>query len=357
MRQDGTVPHEPTGIELSRDYYRDVVGPLLTSTFPGLPHAAGRFGTGSDVLGLDDATSRDHDWGLRLTLFVPAGSVEAVDAELGRALPESFSGLPTRFAFTGQTERRHHVDVGTLEDFLHDRLGVDPRAGMTTADWLSLTGQAVLEVTAGPVFADVTGEVATVRRLLQWYPDDVWRLVLACDWSRLEQELPSMSRAAEAGDDLGSRVILGRLVNIAMHLAFLLERRWPPYAKWFGTLFSRLPCANDVGDALTAAQLASDWRQRQDELSRALQRLLAVQNDLGLTDVRDATVPFWDRPFVHPDPLIVRQLLGGIADPARRALPVGLGSVEQRTDNVALLTDAAARHALVGVHLPKGPRP
>ncbi|GAB3397847.1 DUF4037 domain-containing protein [Humibacter soli] len=342
------MPHEPTGIELSRDYYRDVVGPLLTSTFPGLPHTAGRFGTGSDVLGLDDATSRDHDWGLRLTLFVPAESVEAVDARLERALPDSFSGLPTRFAFTGQTEQRHHVDVGTLEDFLHDRLGFDPRAGMTPADWLSLTGQAVLEVTAGPVFADVTGELATVRRLLQWYPDDVSRLVLACDWSRLEQELPLMSRAAAAGDDLGSRVILSRLVSIAMHLAFLLEQRWPPYAKWFGTLFSGLSCANGVGDTLDSAMLATDWRQRQGELSRALQRLLVVQNDLGLTDVHEATIPFWDRPFVHPDPRIVEQLLDGIADPAICELPVGLGSVEQRTDNVALLTDATARRALIG---------
>jgi len=348
MRKDGTVPHEPTGIEISRDYYRDVVGPLLTSTFPGLPHSAGRFGSGSDVLGLDDATSRDHDWGLRLSLFVPAETVEAVDARLERALPESFNGLATRFAFTGQAERRHHVDVGTLQDFLYDRLGFDPRAGMTAPDWLSLTGQAVLEVTAGPVFADVTGEVATVRRLLQWYPDDVWRLVVACDWSRLEQELPLMSRAAAAGDDLGSRVILGRLVNIAMHLAFLLERSWPPYAKWFGTLFERLACADDVGDPLTAAVLATDWRRRQDELSRALQNLLAMQNDLGLTDVREATIPFWDRPFVHPDPRIVEQLLEGIADPSIRALPVGLGGVEQRTDNVALLMDPAARRALVG---------
>jgi hypothetical protein len=41
--------------------------------------------------------------------------------------------------------------------FLIERLGFDPREPMTTPHWLSLSGQAVLEVTAGPVFVDEVG--------------------------------------------------------------------------------------------------------------------------------------------------------------------------------------------------------
>ena len=361
VREDGSVLTEPSGQELAAAYYADVVKPLLASAFPRLPHAAGRLGSGSDVLGLDDATSRDHDWGLRLTLFVPPSTEATVDAELRRSLPDTFRGLPTRFAFTGQTDRRHHVDVSTLSDFLHERLGADPREGMTASDWLSLTGQAVLEVVAGPIFADDDGEVREARRALQWYPAEVWRYVLASDWSRLGEELPLMGRAADAGDELGSRVIAARLVHIAMHLAFLLDRRWAPYSKWFGTLFGRLPLAAEVADALVETLDASSWPQRQAALCRALQSLLEAQNALGLGAmdadaegtrsggaVTEATVAFWDRPYRHPDPRIVADLMDAVTDPQLRSLAVGAGSVEQRTDNVAVLVDASARRALIG---------
>src|SRR6516162_9588596 len=58
------------GGELARGFHADVVGPLLARAMPGLRYAAGRLGSGSDVLGFDDAMSRDHDWGCRLTLLV-----------------------------------------------------------------------------------------------------------------------------------------------------------------------------------------------------------------------------------------------------------------------------------------------
>ncbi|GAB3610289.1 DUF4037 domain-containing protein [Humibacter ginsengiterrae] len=338
---------DSSGIRLSRAYYTELVRPLLRERFPGMPHSAGRLGAGSDVLGLDDAMSRDHDWGLRLTLFVPADAVLAVDAELERALPTSFAGLPTRFAFSGTAEARHRIDVSTLGSFLDARLGFDPRDGIGADDWLSLTGQAVLEVVAGPVFADDTGDLGRVRRAIAWYPDDLWRYVLACDWARLEQELPLMSRAGDVGDDRGSRIVCARLAHVAMHLAFLLERRWPPYAKWFGTMFGRLECAAEVGASLDRSLLAEDWGDRQAAIAAALRTLLELQNALGLTSASDATESFWDRPYLHLHPDIVVELLSGIRDSAVAALPLGRGSAEQRTDNVDLLMDPRARRRIV----------
>ena len=324
------IDDSSSGIALARAYWEHVVAPLIASRFPGLPYSAGRLGTGSDVLGLDDNTSRDHDWGLRLQVLV------ADEAE-------SFDGLPPRFPFTGETERRHHVDVSSLPRFLHSRLGFDPRDGVSLPEWLSLSGQSVLEVVAGPVFVDTGGGLDRARRALDWYPEDVWRYVLACDWIRLAQELPLMGRAAELGDEAGSRVIAARLSHVTMHLAFLLERRWPPYSKWFGTLFSTLPEAARLRPSIDAVLAAADPGTRQRALAAVAQQLLDRQNALGMTEVERATVPFWDRPFLHPDPAIVAQLLAPIVDPEVRALPRGRGSIEQLTDNVDVLTDPQAR--------------
>ncbi len=213
------------GRELSRFYYEHVVGPLITSRWPTLPHAAGRLGQGSDVLGIDDGMSRDHDWGLRVSLFVEAVMVDQVRALLDDALPETFKGLPTRFAFSGESKAVHHVDVTTVSDFAMSRLGCNPMLGMSVVDWLSLTGQSVLEVIAGPVFVDQTGELSAVRNQLEWYPDDIWRYIVESAWLRVDEELPVMSRAGHRGDDLGARLIAARLVDVVVHLAFLLERR------------------------------------------------------------------------------------------------------------------------------------
>ena len=232
-RHDGRV--DRGGAECSRLYYEQLVGPAVDARWPGLPRAAGRLGSGSDVLGLDDAVSQDHDWGLRLNLLVSADIAAHVDAYLEETLPESFEGLPIRFTTTWDAHRRHRVQVQDVASFVHSRTGVDLRDPLSTDDWLMLTGQAVLEVTAGPVFVDTDGALTAARAALCWYPDEVWKYVIAADWARLAQELPFVGRTAEVGDDLGSRVITARLVEVATHLAHLIDRRWPPYSKWLGT--------------------------------------------------------------------------------------------------------------------------
>jgi hypothetical protein len=339
------LPSGTDGRALARRYYSEVVSPLILARWPRLPHAAGRLGSGSDVLGLDDGVSRDHDWGLRLTLFVDADMLERVEKLLLDDLPATFDGLPTRFAFTGQSKSVLAVDVGTVSDFTRSRLGVDPREGMEPFDWLTVTGQAVLEVVAGPVSHDSAGEITEIRKRLEWYPDDVWRYVIASDWARLAEEMPLMSRAGGRGDDLGSRVIAARLVDIAMHLGFMLEQQWPPYSKWKGLMFARLPRMDVVLPAFTATLQAGTWRERQASLAMALDEILNIQRAVGFPTRPTATVPFWDRPYLHPDEQIIDDLLSTVTNPSLRALHRLRGSIEQQTDNVALLVDPTARRA------------
>lgn len=334
-----------TGLDLAGAYYREVVAPLLAVRFPGLPHAAARLGSGSDVLGLDDTMSRDHDWGSRLTLLVEGPDVEPIDGYLQQLLPESFAGLPTRFATTWDAAVRHRVEVATPADFAASRLGLAVVDELGPLDWLSFTGQGVLEVTAGEVFSDTQGGISDIRRRLAWYPDDVWRYVVAADWSRIGQELPLMGRAGQRGDEVGSRAIIGRLTHTAMHLGFLLERRWPPYSKWLGTAFTRLANAGSVTAALLGAQTAATWQEREAAMCDALLDMHDLQRRQGLPTGSKVVEPFFERPFQTVSSTVVKGLISSIADPLVRQLPLGVGSLEQWVDNVDVLSSPALRAA------------
>jgi Domain of unknown function (DUF4037) len=340
--------HAAAGSELARDFHADVVGPLLAQAMPGLRYAVGRLGSGSDVLGFDDAMSRDHDWGCRLTLLVDEtdrAAVPQVSARLEEELPESYRGLPVRFPVTWDPGPTHNVEVATVSDFAVSRLGIDPTVELSAPDWLILTGQSVLEVTGGPVFADRTAQLAQVRTKLRWYPRDVELYVLAAGWRRLSQEMPMIGRTAERGDELGSRLLSTRLAGDLMWLALTLSREWPPYPKWQGTAFRALRVAADLDGPLTAAATAADWRGREDALASACEILLDTQRAQGLPAPASAVIPFWDRPYRTIDDAVSAALLSAITDPDVGRLPT-VGSVEQWVSNVDVLSSPTRRAAL-----------
>jgi hypothetical protein len=334
------------GIALSRSFFHEVVAPLVKQYVPEVRYAAARVGPGSDVLGLDDAMSQDHDWGLRLQLFVTAADCGRVQRALDEHLPVDFRGRPVRFGFSADPTDRVRIDVLSVDAFAERQLGFDPRGGASVADWLSLTGQAALEVVSGAVFEDQTGELTALRDALAWYPDDLWRYVVACDWQRIDHELPIMGRAGERGDELGSRLVAARLVGLAVHLGFVLCRSWPPYAKWRGTEFARLAGCADIAADLARALDARDWHDRQVALADALTGLARLQHDSGLPAPQSAVEPFWDRPYLRVHGDLAPRLLATVRSPAVRALPTGVGTVEQQTDNVGVLTVPRRRHAL-----------
>jgi hypothetical protein len=340
------------GAEVARRFFAAVVAPLLDQAAPGLRYAAGRLGSGSDVLGLDDATSRDHDWGCRLTLLVDAedrDQVPVLSRLLEERLPERFGELPVRFGVTWDGAVSHNVEVATVGGFAASRLGVDPTGGLSVPGWLSLTGQSVLEVTAGPVFADRTRALAPVRALLAWYPPDVERYVLAAGWQRLGRQLPMVGRTAEAGDELGSRLLSARLAGDVMALAFTLSRQWAPYAKWRGTVFRSLPAAARLG-GLGAAVTAPGWREREDALAAGCEVLLDVQRERGLPAPGAAVIPFYDRPYRAVDQAVPDGLLASVTDPEVARLPPLVGSVEQWADSTDVLGSPGRRAGLRAVY-------
>ncbi|GIJ78743.1 protein of unknown function [Micromonospora phaseoli] len=349
------------GLQLSRAFYVEAVRPLLDEAYPGLRYAAARLGPGSDVLGFDSGRSVDHDWGPRLELFLNADDVacygEAISAVLAERLPKRFRGWPTNFEPSDGRVRvmtptdgpvAHRVVVTNVRAWCDELLGFDARRGVTVLDWLATPGQRLAEVTGGVVFHDDIGELTSLRDRLQWYPDDVWRYVLACQWMRIGAEEAFVGRAAEAGDEVGSRVVAARLVREVMRQCLLLACRFPPYSKWLGTAFAGLPDIAGIAAACDEALVAASRTRRQAALCAAYEQVGEWQNRLGIAVPVDATRrQFFDRPYQVIDAdRFAAALLARIDDPEVAALPP-VGAVDQYVDSVAVLCQPSLARAVM----------
>lgn len=356
------------GLSLAAATYRDAVRPVLDDAFPGLVHSAALLGPGSDVVGYDTSRSTDHDWGPRLLLFLTSADADRhardIVETLGERMPASVAGWSTNFDPPAPGRARtlrpsdgrpidHRVEVLDLDTWLNDQLGVDPRTGMRARDWLAVPAQLLLQVTAGAVFHDGLGQLEPIRAALIWYPDDVWRYLLACQWRRIAQEEAFPGRCAENGDDLGSRIVTARLVRDMMRLALLMERRYPPYSKWLGTAFARSRSAPTLRPVLSDALAAAHWPEREDHLCVAYEQLARAHNRLGLAEQVEPTVRrFHDRPFrVLAADRFAEAIGQAITDPEVLTLPPHIGGVDQFVDNTDVLgTAGRARTAATAMH-------
>lgn len=322
--------------QLSGHFYAEAVRPLLASRM----HAAALLGWGSDVLGYDTPRSTDHGWGPRLLVFVDGDDgIEDLRGAVEAGLPETFRGWPVRFGWDAVTPR-HHVTVTTLSSWLVEHLGVDATAEISTLDWLLTPQQRLLGVVSGRVHADDSGALGRVRAGLAWYPDQVWRWLMACQWRRLAQEEAFVARTAEVGDGTGSAVTAARLVRDLMRLALLLERRYAPYQKWLGTAFARAHHGDDLPTHLAGAVHARDVEAREEALAAAYAALARRHNDAGLTATVDPSIrTYHSRPArVLMADRFSEACLATVTDRQLAALPL-IGAVDQAVDS----TDVLAR--------------
>lgn len=277
------------GAELSRRLYDEVVQPILSARFPGLPHSAALLGRGSEVLGFDDETSTDHDWKPRALVFLAEKDEPRHGAEVREALQRE---LPPTFA-----DRPIAYEVHTVRGYVRQQLELDIDRDIEPRDWLTLPEHALRMFTSGVVFHDEV-DLQAARDRLAYYPHDVWLYLLIAGWWRVHPEMNLVGRAGDAGDELGSSLIGSRLVYDLMRLAFLMERQYAPYSKWFGTAFSRLACGSQLTPVLWRVGRADTWQDREAALVTAYEKLAFMHNALGLTaPVTTEVVHLWDRPF------------------------------------------------------------
>ncbi|HEY8575968.1 MAG TPA: DUF4037 domain-containing protein [Devosia sp.] len=349
------------GIELSRRFYWEVVRPWLDATAPGLSHSAAITGYGSELLGFDDETSKDHNWGPRVQIFLAdqafAENAERLVETFLEAAPSHFLGEPIGYrsrphppvSDAGRAgNKAHGVEVLTVAAHLQDSLGISSIDGISSTQWLGFAEQRLLVLTAGAVFHDDQRRLSEARRALAYFPNDVWLYKIASQWKRIAEEQAFVGRTGQVGDDLGSRVIAARLARDVMRMGFLLERQYAPSAKWLGSAFARLPISTALTPLLTRALTTTDWRDRGDALASAYLVLAKRQRTDKLAgQVEPIVGPYHERPFstINADDFVAA-CLGQIEDPLLRSLPV-IGSLDQITDMTPVLVDPNASHRLV----------
>jgi uncharacterized protein DUF4037 len=301
-----------SGLRLCAEFYRTCVAPAIAAEFLGLRHAAGLMGRGSEVLGYDDSMSTDHSWLARVTVFVSdevlAEHGESVQTRLTARVPDTFDGAPTE------------VSVTTVRQYFLDQLDLDVSVAWDAYDWISLPEQRLCAMTAGAVFHDDL-DLEQVRRRLTYYPRDVWLYLMLAGWWRVHPELNLVGRAGYAGDELGSTLITSEMVSGLMHLSFLIERRYAPYSKWFGTAFSELQIADRLSAPLDRALHARAWTEREEALGNGYEIVASAFNDLEIAPrLTLEPVRMWKRPFTVPWADFPGMLTASISDPQVRDL-------------------------------------
>lgn len=341
------------GLTLSGYFFEEVIQPLMADQFPQLIYSAARLDRGSEVMGFDTPMSMDHGWGPKLTLFFNENDYikyhSALDGYFAHHLPFSVHGYPTNFKGPlvdgGQMQLKeeypltHCVSITTPEKFFRSTFHVDLNQTITIRDWLTIPQQRLRTVRAGKIYHDGLGRLSEIRRRFHWYPKDLWLYLLASEWQRISQDAPFLGRTGVVGDDLGSRLLAGRLVTDLMNLAFLMAQEYAPYWKWFGTAFQQLSIANDLTPIFRAVLNSRKWKTRERHLIRAYLRVIKAHNSLNLTKSIPVEVEkFYQRPFlVPPAGQIISALRAKITDPEILALPTSLGNINQISDNTDLL--------------------
>ncbi|MFW9769383.1 MAG: DUF4037 domain-containing protein, partial [Candidatus Thorarchaeota archaeon] len=270
---------------------------------------------------------------------------------LRQNLPFEIRGFPTNFEYNEDGTARMHrtntrpvnhgVTINTVNGFFFEYLGFNPSEDLRIIDWLVLPQQVLLSIGNGRVFHDGLEKLKPIVSKLEYYPKDLWLYLLSNQWRRIAQEVAFMGRSGQVGDELGSRIIATRIVRDVMLLCFLMERKYAPYIKWFGTAFSKLKSAVDLTPLFMQTLDAQTWQNRQDYLSIIYEYIAKVHNSLEITEPMETSVSqFHNRPFmiIHADSF-ADAIHAEINDEEVKQLPKFLGGINQYVDSTDVLSN------------------
>lgn len=282
-------PDTVKGLDVARAFFLEWGLPELEKQYPtlSLRVAAGKL-LGSDVIGADDAFSRDHNWGPQFWLFLNdkdyAQFGQSLAERLNNAAPNPWKG----YHLAGAGDRA--VEVFSSTRFMKDFTSLDTPP-QNIRDWVpvdkptpkALPGESNLYfLRHGAIFQDPLGELSAWRESLHSYPRDIWLRRLGEETFRIwhNGEYNFVQRLIHRRDPLARQICLGEFTAGIMRLWLLLAADYTPYWKWLAHEFRKLPDAAQV-EPLLMRLAAAAGLEEQSELVRdicriAHERLLAA---------------------------------------------------------------------------------
>jgi hypothetical protein len=338
------------GLELNRQYYAKVLAPLLNHFDPDLNFSASLIGYGSDVLGVDNATSMDHNWGPRGQIFLQGADsnrIESLWNYLAENLPAEFMGFPTNFTdkrldFTqsmvpaGSGPINHLIEIYDIDRYFFDLFHKDVFV-IAPIDWLRIPEQKLLEVTAGEVFHDGLNRLNPAREVLRYYPADIRLAKLAAYWNCISNEEAFIGRAVELSDLLGLKLIASRLVNTLLKICFVIKEKYLPYSKWFTHGFDQLDLPQ-IKQAALDILTENDPKAIEQKLAGLYTQVLSLQNECpGIPQIETEITSYYNRPYrVIMAEKIVNVLRASIKDESIRSLELTHVGLDNKIDGLDL---------------------
>lgn len=232
------------GLVLSKQYYDEVIKPLLAREFA--PYVArmavGLVGEGSECYGFDDDLSQDHDWGAGICIWLTHEDNQLFGQALTHSLsklPLEFKGYPTKVATKLGKGR---IGVWDMGQFYAQYLGV-PAVPETLSGWRRIPEHHLSIATNGQVFTDPLGEFTAIRQqLLQGYPEDIRKKRIAAQCMVMAQSGQyNYPRVVARQELVAATLAEAEFIRSAMSMVYLLNNRYAPFYKWMHKGMAQLP--------------------------------------------------------------------------------------------------------------------
>lgn len=280
------------GIELSELFYREYGEPMLKERFAEyLPFiAVGLTGCGSERFGYDDCISCDHDFEAGFCVFLPDESLVSRKTEF--ALERAYSKLPCEFMGVKRAQISavggNRYGIMRISDFLLEKTG-SPDGELSLKQWLFTPEQSLAEATNGKIFYDGLGDLSKIRKTLEYMPEDVRLKKLAGELLMMGQSGQyNYLRCVARGESGAAQLAVIQFVSSAMHVIFLLNKKYMPYYKWSFRALRELDKLSelsfDLEYLISSGNSECEVAQKQIKIERISTEIIKMLLEQGISD-------------------------------------------------------------------------